>query len=247
MPRAARRPLVLVDADDTLWENYRFFAAVIDAWARWMADRGVAAGRAVAALEACEERNIPRTGYGAAPFVASLGDAWAELLPDDDRRGRAAGGTDFREFARWAEETIRGHPIELLPGVEVALAEMAPRARLVLFTKGREDEQLGKLRRSGLERHFAAASVVREKHAAAFLAECARHGADPAASWMVGNSARSDVNPARRAGLRTVHVAHPSPWHRDEEPLAGAGIPTLVARTFADVPRLVTATAAPDR
>ena len=90
---ASDRPLVLVDADDTLWENYRFFADVIDAWARWMNDRGVETTRAVAALEACEDRNIPRTGYGAAPFVASLRDAWVELLPDDPEqaapRGRA--------------------------------------------------------------------------------------------------------------------------------------------------------------
>ena len=236
---ASDRPLVLVDADDTLWENYRFFADVIDAWARWMNDRGVETTRAVAALEACEDRNIPRTGYGAAPFVASLRDAWVELLPDDDRAERATEDADFHTFARWAEQTIRNHPIVVLPVVADALAAMAPRARLVLFTKGREDEQLAKFERSGLARHFVAARVVADKHADVFVEECARHGAAPAASWMIGNSARSDVNPARRAGMRTVHVPHASPWHRDEEPLLASGLPTLVARSFADVPRLI--------
>ncbi len=83
--------------------------------------------------------------------------------------------------------------------------------------------------------------VVADKHVEAFVRECVRHGAEPSRAWMVGNSARSDVNPARRAGLRTVHVPHAAPWHRDEEPLVDVGLPTLVARTFADVPALVQA------
>lgn len=229
------RPLVLIDADDTLWENYRWFVDVVDAWSRWMAERGVETARAVAALEACEDRNIPLTGYGSAPFVASLTDAWRELRPEAD----AAEAAGFADFARWAEAAIRGHPIVLLPGVDDALATMAPRARLVVFTKGREDEQMSKVQRSGIAHRFEGATVVREKHVDAYVEECARRGCAPDAAWMVGNSARSDVNPARRAGLRTIHVPHPAPWHRDEEPFVDVGVPTLVARTFADVPRLL--------
>lgn len=112
-----------------------------------------------------------------------------------------------------------------------------PRARLVLFTKGREDEQRAKFERSGLAHHFHAARVVRDKGIEEFVRVCEEHDAAVERSWMVGNSARSDVNPARRAGLRTIHVPHSAPWHRDEEPLVSVGPPTLVARTFADVPR----------
>ena len=233
--RRPPRPLVLVDADDTLWENFRFFADVIDAWARWMATLGVPSGRAVATLEACEDRNIPHAGYGAAPFVASLRDAWCELCPG---AGAAETGA-FDDLARWAEASIRSHPIVLLPGVGEALADLAPRARLILFTKGREDEQIAKLARSGLAHHFHGARVVREKHADVYAEECALHRVAPDEAWMIGNSAHSDINPARRAGMRTVHVPHPAPWHRDEEPLVGDGIPTLVARSFADVPAFV--------
>jgi putative hydrolase of the HAD superfamily len=232
---SAHLPLVLVDADDTLWENYRFFADVVASWARWMEARGVAAERAVATLEACEDRNIPRTGYGAAPFVASLREAFFELRPDASVH--EAG--EFTELADRAEDSIRNHPIELLPGVADAIASMSHHARLVLFTKGQEAEQVAKLERSGLARHFQGARVVADKHVDAYVAECARHRAEPGQAWMVGNSARSDVNPARLAGMRTVHVRHAAPWHRDEEPLVEHGPPTLVARTFADVPRLV--------
>lgn len=231
----ARRTLVLVDADDTLWENYRFFSDVIAEWARWMAARGVPPARAIATLEEVEDRNIPRSGYGSAPFVTSLRETFFALLPD-------AGKADVREFSAFAdsaEASLRDHEIQLLHGVEAALDELAARCSLVLFTKGRADEQLAKLARSGVAHRFDDARVVAEKHVEAFAAECVRRHADPAQTWMVGNSARSDINPARRAGLRTIHVPHPAPWHRDEETLVDAGPATLVARTFADVPHLL--------
>lgn len=228
-------PLVLVDADDTLWENNRYFTRVLEAWAAFMASCGVDTARAVTTLESCEDRNIPHTGYGAAPFVASLREAYFELRPDASRAEAGA----FGDLAIWAEDAIRSHPIELLSGVADALGEMAPHARLVVFTKGDDAEQRAKVERSGLAHLFHGVRVVPEKHAGVYAHECEQRRTAAHLAWMVGNSARSDVNPARRAGLRTVHVPHPSPWHRDIEPLEDAGPSTLVARTFADVPRLV--------
>jgi putative hydrolase of the HAD superfamily len=236
-PSASDDPvLVLVDADDTLWENNRYFLAVIDAWVGWVGARGVAAATALAVLEGCEDRNIPLRGYGAAPFVASLREAFCELLPG----AGAAERSGFEEFARREEAGIRDHEIVLLPGVADAVAALAPRVPLVLFTKGRDDEQRAKFARSGLASAFADVRVVAEKRAEVYAEECARRGIPPDRAWMVGNSPRSDVNPARRAGLRTVLVPHDAPWHRELEPLAPEGRhPVLVASSFADVPRLV--------
>lgn len=231
-----QRRLVLVDADDTLWENTRHFADVIDAFTAWMGARGIAAERALHVLEGCEDRNIPRTGYGAAPFAASLTEAFGLLLPGAGAHDRRA----FREFAAEAERTIRDHPIVLLPGVADAVATLAESVHLVLFTKGRADEQTAKLDRSGLRDRFHDVRVVAEKHDAVYAEECDRRNRERRDVWMVGNSPRSDVNPARRAGLRTVLVPHAAPWHRELEPLATeGGPPTEIAPSFADVPRIV--------
>jgi len=37
-------------------------------------------------------------------------------------------------------------------------------------------------------------------------------GADPATTWMIGNSPKSDINPALEAGLGAVLVPNPSTW-----------------------------------
>lgn len=226
--------IVFVDADDTLWENYRWFQAVLDDWVAVVSSHGVAPERATATLHAVEDRNIPVTGYGAAPFVRSVVEAFHLLVPHADHATR----TDVAHFARRAEESIRGHAIELLPGVREAVPALAARFRVVVMTKGQADEQTAKVERCGLASHFHAVRVVAEKHADAYACAAAEFGARPAACWMIGNSATSDVNPALAAGFRAIHVPHPAPWHRD----AGAVDPrALVARSFADVPRLVAA------
>ena len=63
--------VLFVDADDTLWENARHFQIVLAEWAALMHRLGVNSHTAIETLERCEDRNIPLTGYGAAPFAAS--------------------------------------------------------------------------------------------------------------------------------------------------------------------------------
>ncbi|MCG3135445.1 MAG: hypothetical protein HMLKMBBP_03101 [Planctomycetes bacterium] len=232
---APERPLVLVDADDTLWENNRAFTEAIELWRAWMEVRGIPRDDAVRALEAAEDRNIPRTGYGAAPFAASVADAYAALRPVASDAERA----EHADLVLRIEMHVRTHPIELLPGVEDGLAALAERARVVILTKGREDEQTAKVARSGLARHVEATIVVAEKRPDVYAAACARFAADPPRSWMIGNSPKSDINPARRAGLRTILVPHAAPWHRELEALCDTGFETEVVATFADVPRVL--------
>jgi len=227
--------VVFVDADDTLWENTRYFNAVLERWTALMEVCGVPGARALGVLEETEERNIPTTGYGAAPFVLSVREAFATLVPEPGP-GRAAA---FEEFAQGAEAGIRDHPIVLLPGVAEGVRALAEASRLVMLTKGQADEQLAKAERSGLAGFFEAVRVVDEKTTDTYRDVCAEFAVVPAAAWMVGNSPRSDINPARRAGLNTILVAHDAPWHRELEPLVPDGLPTARADTFASVAGLV--------
>jgi putative hydrolase of the HAD superfamily len=229
-----RDMVVFVDADDTLWENYRWFRLVLDEWAAVVARHGVDPAEALATLHATEDRNIPVTGYGAAPFVRSVVEAFHLLVPRADTATR----DDVAAFARRAEETIRSHPIELLPGVRDALPLLAARSRVVVLTKGQDDEQRGKLGRSGLERWVEGLVVVAEKDAAVYRAACGAWSVAPQCAWMVGNSVTRDVNPALAAGLRAVHVPHAAPWHRDEGALDARAVRVA---TFAAVPSVVDA------
>jgi putative hydrolase of the HAD superfamily len=42
--------------------------------------------------------------------------------------------------------------------------------------------------------------------------------------WMIGNSPRSDINPAMKIGLNAVYIPHQHTWQLEHEPvMAGAG------------------------
>ncbi len=92
------------------------------------------------------------------------------------------------------------------------MADLSSRHRLILVTKGDELEQLDKLSRSGLAHLFSAVEVLPEKHIDAYHSLLKRHGFEAASTWMIGNSPRSDINPALAAGLHAVFIPHDYTW-----------------------------------
>ena len=109
-------------------------------------------------------------------------------------------------------ERILEQPVELIAGVEETLAYLRERHQLTLFTKGHPDEQRMKVDRSGLGGYFQHTAVVKEKDRAAYAGIVEEQGLDKAATWMIGNSPKSDINPALEAGLNAVLVPHEHTW-----------------------------------
>jgi putative hydrolase of the HAD superfamily len=103
-------------------------------------------------------------------------------------------------------------PVEPLPGVAAALAELSQHYRLVLITKGDLLHQEQKLAASGLGDRFVAVEIVSEKDAATYDRVFARHGTGAAQAAMCGNSLRSDILPALEAGAHAAHIPYPLTW-----------------------------------
>ena len=80
-----------------------------------------------------------------------------------------------------------------------------------------------KIDRSGLVEHFAAAIIVPEKSPESYHAVVERFALDPTSTWMIGNSPRSDINPALAAGINAVFIPHPQTWRLEVEELARPG------------------------
>ena len=212
-----------MDADDTLWENNIYFERVAAAFFDQLAARGVSEPRAQAALWQTEQRNIKIAGYGSRAFCLSLHETAREL-----------GVTDLEPWIQEREQWIFHHPIELMPGVAETLPILRAHNWLIVVTKGFPAEQLGKLRRSELESFFSATEVVFEKDIATYQQLVARHQLLPAQTWMVGNSPRSDINPAQAAGLGTVFIPYHTQWQHEVEEIAPMG-GTILLENFAQL------------
>jgi putative hydrolase of the HAD superfamily len=193
-----------LDADDTLWHNETIFRLTQDRFRALMAD--VAAPEVLdARLAAVERRNLALYGYGVKGFTLSLIETAMELT------GGEAPGRIIADILAAGREML-AHPVEPLPGVERALAELSETYRLVLITKGDLLHQEQKLAASGLGDRFAAVEIVSEKDARTYETVFARHGTGAAEAAMCGNSIRSDILPAIKAGAWAAHVPYPLTW-----------------------------------
>jgi len=205
MPRFPAGQTLLIDADDTLWENNVYFERAIAAFISYLNHHAYSPAEVRNSLNAVERETILAHGYGLTSFTRSLVTCFERLSTEpvtEEKRQRVAG------FARM----ISDQEIELLPGVAEALAELGSRHRLILMTKGNHAEQADKVARSGLAPLFKAVEIVKEKDPATYRAVIARYELAPHTSWMIGNSPKSDINPALAAGLHAVFLFHKDTW-----------------------------------
>lgn len=205
MPRFAAGQTLLIDADDTLWENNIYFERAIAAFISFLDHHEYSPAEVRQTLNTVERETILAHGYGLTSFTRSLVDCFERLSPapvTDEKRER------IRRFAR----SIAEQEIELLPGVAETLKDLAGRHHLILMTKGNHAEQADKLARSGLAQFFAAVEIVAEKDPAAYRGVLLHRNIEARSAWMIGNSPKSDINPALAAGLHAVFLFHKDTW-----------------------------------
>ena len=212
----AEAPLnLLLDADDTLWDSNIHFLEAFEAFVDAIGALGVDTHRdAIRSVVRDAELELIQThGYGRRPYVIALERAVAQIAPEPHQEPLR------REVERIGTELIERH-CELLPGVEETIPELAARHHLILFTKGQRDEQLRKLERSGLAPYFTRVETPREKDPDSYRRVVLEARLNRERTFMIGNSPRSDINPALRAGLRAaIYIPHPYTWDLEHEDL----------------------------
>jgi putative hydrolase of the HAD superfamily len=78
--------------------------------------------------------------------------------------------------------------------------------------------------------------VVPEKEPATYAALVKRLDLNPARTWMIGNSPKSDINAALAAGLNAVFIPHHATWRLEEQEIDNAGHgQLLVLERFQDL------------
>ena len=211
------RETILIDADDTLWENNVFFEQTIEEFVALLEPLGYKRDYTRHILNETERRNIRQHGYGVRSFGRSLEQTYIKL----------AGHQATRETVEGIQnrvDDLERIPPNVIDGVVETLDYLSERHRLILFTKGEAAEQAGKVERSGLQIHFDAIEIVPEKNVETYRLMVNRHHVVKSHGWMVGNSPRSDINPALEAGLNAVFIPHSATWELEQEEVrSGAG------------------------
>jgi putative hydrolase of the HAD superfamily len=219
---------LLIDADDTLWENNIYFERAIANFISFLNHHEYTPEQVREVLNQVERESIVSHGYGLHSFAHSLIQTFEKLAVEPLTPA-------LHETINGFAHTIASHPVELLPEVAETLQYLSERHHLILMTKGAVPEQSGKVERSGLKEYFAAIEIVSEKNVPTYHSVISKYELLPDVSWMIGNSPKSDINPALAAGLNAVFVPHGATWVLEHEEVDTAEPPQqlLVVENFA--------------
>ncbi len=206
---------LLIDADDTLWENNVYFERAIAKFISFLDHREHSPEAVRLVLNDVERQSVIKHGYGLHSFAHSLMETFEKLSVDPVT-------AEMHERIHSFAHQIADHPIEILPGVPETLQYLGERHHLIMMTKGNPTEQSGKVERSGLKSYFAAIEIVAEKDESMYRSAISKYALPTDTTWMVGNSPKSDINPALAAGLHAVFIPHDQTWVLEHEELNSA-------------------------
>lgn len=213
------RRSVLFDFDDTLVETTVHFNHAKSRFARIMANMGFPAGEALDTLNENDIKNVRLCGgFLKECFPRALGETYEHYCK--------AFGQDYSHALR---EEIEGlgwwvfdQPARPIRGAEEVLEQLHGKFPIFLATKGDPVAQKERVEESGLSRWFNKVYVLADKNIAAYRNIALEQRIRPPASWVVGNSMKSDINPALKAGFNCIYVHHPHTWdYEHEEPVGG--------------------------
>jgi putative hydrolase of the HAD superfamily len=219
---------LLIDADDTLWENSIYFDRAFEQFVELLDHSHLSGPEIREVLDQIESESIRTHGYGSANFGRNLQICFQRLAE------RHYNDLDLEKVQQLTRQILT-QPVELIDGVKETLSYLAGRHQLTLFSKGHPEEQHMKVERSGLGGFFCACRIVKEKDAAAYRQVVEEMKMDPASTWMVGNSPKSDINPALAAGLAAVLVPNENTWSLEREPLPAPSERFRVVDRFSDL------------
>ncbi|HKZ52161.1 MAG TPA: HAD family hydrolase [Candidatus Acidoferrales bacterium] len=228
MSTRRERQTLLIDADDTLWETNLRFERTLAAFYELLLPLGYSKEYVLGEVDLAERARIPHGGYGEGKFLVTLEEVYRRLAgPRVDE--------NCVEQIRALSRLLHEAPLRILDGVRETLAYLAPRHNLLMFTKGDAEEQASKVEASGLGDYFALREIVPEKNEEAYRALVERTRLNPAEVWMVGDSPRSDINPALAVGLNAVYIPSAHKWEYEHEDIRPGNGRLLILESFREL------------
>ncbi len=202
---------IIFDADDTLWENNIYYVKAMNDLLDLLAKAGLDRSRLQKEFDQLELQVVRERGYGSYNFVwilETLNDHYKEAI-------------DVKTFEKIVNR-FKEHPVkkpELFTGVIETLNYLKKRYHLYVLTKGDFKEQEQKIINAGIHDFVDAYFIVSEKEDNVYKEILTKHHWKAEETCMVGNSPKSDINPALRMGMYAVYIPYRDTWKLDDEPI----------------------------
>jgi len=200
---------IIFDADDTLWENNIYYVRATDDFIKLLTSKGFNRDQIQKEFDDLEFKVVEERGYGSYNFVYILETLYQRYQNHIDYK-------DFKTIIDRFSEHPKIKP-RLFEGVIETLTYLKEKYKLFVLTKGDFKEQEQKILNAGIHRLVNAYFIVPEKDDSVYKQIIAQHHWSPEETCMVGNSPKSDINPALRVGMFAIYIPYSDTWKLDDE------------------------------
>lgn len=194
---------IIFDADDTLWHCKRYYEQARTVYRQVLTEAGIPGDApAIERLKEIDSERAEEHGYAKERFYQSMIIAYERLCEYYDVEESETVKDRLEEVGMsvFREPDLFDHTVDTLERLRQT------EARMMVLTGGDEEVQRPKFDVLGsYQDAFEIIRTVNHKNESDWR-EAARLLGGPDHTWAIGNSLRSDVHPALRAGLRAIHL-----------------------------------------
>jgi putative hydrolase of the HAD superfamily len=225
---------VIFDGDDTLWETQLFYVHAKKRFFRQMERLGFDVIEAEQRFERIDIDNVRLLGFSKGRFPKSMSETYQALSMDYQKPV----DKHIKKQVEMIGYSAFGKKPRVFSGVTEVLGTLrATQLKIILATKGDQGVQQEKISSSNLRSYFDHIYIFPgkgERDLKRIVNEC---NLDPKVSWSIGNSMKSDINPALKIGMTAIWIPRRTWGFEEEEPFDKQRL--FKARSIKEVPRIL--------
>lgn len=204
--------LLIFDADDTLWESALYFRRAEEDFVALMQSLGFDPEEISTEVRTKDKERLIHTGYGARPYIDTLHKILESKVNSVTPYMLAQLDVILN--------LLLNHPLILQPGVNETLNTLSSLSKqMIVYTMGEETHQSDKFLRSGITHHFLDCVIVPLKTEKSMTDLLDKFKIHPNEACMIGNSPKSDINPATGCGVNAIYFKQNNAWQAEQTDL----------------------------
>jgi len=212
-----KNSVIIFDGDDTLWKTQQLYDTAKIEFEKLMKVQGFPQENIIELLDSIDAERVEILRFSRIRFLESMLITYAVFCGKHNKSWNIHIESKIRELVL----SIFSTPLSLYDDTVSTLETLSKSFDLVLFTVGDKYTQKEKINSlDKIKNYFLKIYISERKNDQEFkkIVDDLRISTDKV--WVVGNSIKSDINPALKVGLKTILIPRGA-WKYEEAKLLG--------------------------
>ncbi|WP_032123540.1 HAD family hydrolase [Clostridium amazonitimonense] len=212
-----KKQTIIFDLDDTLIHCNKYFHGAIDTFSekmcQWFGEYNIEFDEIKTKQQEIDIQRVIKQGFADTHFSTSLIDTYIYF---SQKTGRAR-NKEEEKWINYIGESAYEQELECYPFMKDILNLLSEKGhKLYLYTAGSNTIQKRKIDRVNIGNFFQdRVFITPHKNAEVLEAIILKENLDKKNTWMVGNSMKSDIMPAVKAGIKAIFIPGLFQWEYD--------------------------------